>query len=257
MKKDLSFLANLFKPAQPVKRKPAIKRKTKPLSKIPKEKILLDLNAAIKTSGCKNLTVGGLFRSFGYKKRGPNNLSEINTFLSENKLYSYPPLTMELKWSSKIGIYKFPVKQQGDLFSNERELQKFMFDNEILSQLNLTNIIAEFSPDHTKDRLDFLAKDGNKNVVIEVKNKGGTKKAVEQVLRYAGMLRQQHPEQDVRKILITGIQDQHTAKAIHGMTIQERDSFEWYLYNYNDQTKSLFLEKVNYEQTFTFLPSNY
>ena len=256
MKKTLSALANLFKapPAKKIETTP--KRKIKTVSKIPEEKILLDLNAAIKTSGCKNLSVGGLFRSFGYRKRGPKNLCEINNFLSNNKLYCYPPLTMELTWNTKIGIYQFPVKQKGELFTNERELQKFIFDNEILSQINLTNIRAEFSPDNTKDRLDFLAKDGNKNVVVEVKNKGGTKRAVEQVLRYAGMLRQQHPEQEVRKILITGIQDQHTAKAIHGMTPGERNNFEWYLYNYNGQTTSLFLEKVNYEQTFTFFPPN-
>ncbi len=257
MKKVLSTLAKFFTAPPTGKNKTKPKRKIKLVSKIPEDKILSDLNSAIKTSGCKTLTVGGLFRSFGHRKRGPKNLVEINNFISNNKLYSYPSLTMDLKWNSKIEIYKFPVKQQGDLFKNERELQKFMVDNESLLQLNLTNVIPEFSPDHTKDRLDFFAIDGKKNVVIEVKYKGGTKRAVEQVLRYSGMLRQQHPEQEVRKILITGIQDQHTAKAIHGMTIEERNNFEWYLYNYNCQTQSLFLDKVNFEQTFTFFPSKH
>ena len=70
------------------------------------------------------------------------------------------------------------------------------------------------------------------------------------------MLKQQEPKTEIRKILITGIQDQHTAKAIHGMTNFERDGFEWYLYSYNKETEEIDFEKVNYSSLFSVFSSN-
>lgn len=258
MKKRIKEFMGLFEkelakslPKQEVakpRRKIKINRKTS----ISEDTILKDIKASIKKSGCKSLTVGGLFRAFGHKRRGGKNTGEINKFLSDNKLYCYPPLSRDLAWNKRIAIYNFPVERRGDLFKNERLLQQELFNRNTLLQLKIDSIVPEFSPNNTRDRLDFFAKDGERNVVIEVKNKGGGKRAVEQVLRYSGMLKQQYPEVAVRKILITGKQDQHTAKAIHGMTNEERNLFEWFLYEHDKTTGDINLKKVDYELVFTY-----
>ena len=227
------------------------RRSSKKLSPITKEKILEDIQEAIKKNGCKSITVGGLFRAFGYKRRGTKNTEEIIQFLNKNKLHSYPPLTKQLTWNSKIEIYSFPVKSNGVFTKNEKKLQKLLDEKGHLQKLGLYNVIPEHSPDRTRDRMDFFARDNGRNVVVEVKLKGGGKKAVEQVLRYAGMLKQEDPETEIRKILITGVQDQHTAKAIHGMTSSERNGFEWYLYSYNEETEEIDFEKVIYNNLFS------
>ena len=51
-------------------------------------------------------------------------------------------------------------------------------------------------------------------MVLELKNRGGGKSAVEQVLRYSGLLKAEDPNQKIRKILVTGIQNYETALAI-------------------------------------------
>ncbi len=250
MKNTFQELLEIFakKVAKPesAKRKPVRKKKV-PVSE---ETILKDIRASIKKSGCKSLTVGGLFRAFGHKRRGPKNTSQIIEFLKNNNLHSFPALNAALAWNSRIEIHQFHIKSRGKLYESERKLQKNLGEKNFLEKLNLDLIIAEYSPDRTRDRMDFFAKDGEKNVVIEVKNRGGGKRAVEQVLRYSGMLKQQYPETEVRKILITGIQDQHTAKAIHGMTQQERNGFEWYLYIHEPQSGKIDFEKVDYNNLF-------
>lgn len=232
----------------PAKIKKKIKRKRK--ASVSEDAILKDIKASIKKTGCKSLTVGGLYRAFGHKRRGPKNTAEIIAFLEDNKLHSFPKMSGKLSWNSRIEIHRFPVKSKGELYKKERDLQKDLFEKGFLKKLNLDHVEPEISPDHTRDRMDFFAKDRDKNVVVEVKNKDGGKRAVEQVLRYAGMLKQQHPETEVRKILITGIQDQHTAKAIHGMTELEKIGFEWYLYNHDPQTGDIDFEKVDYKNFF-------
>ena len=239
------FSKNLTKPV-PTKRK-TVREKKAPFSE---ETILKDIHTSIKKSGCKSLTVGGLYRAFGHKRRGPKNTAEIVEFLKKNDLHSYPTLNSTLSWNSRIEIHQFQIKSRGKLYDSEKKLQKDLGEKKFLKKLNLDLIKAEHSPDRTRDRMDFFAKDGEKNVVIEVKNRDGGKRAVEQVLRYSGMLKQQHPETEVRKILITGIQDQHTAKAIHGMTDHEKTGFEWYLYNHDPQTGNIDLEKVDYNNLF-------
>ena len=231
--------------------KPSRKKvRRKKTSKVSEDAILKDIKASIEKIGCKSLTVGGLYRAFGHKRRGPINTEAILDFLSENKLYCYPPLDFSLSWKDRIEIHSFPKTRGGDLFDQEKKLQEFIATKGLLSELQVSEITPEYSPNHTRDRLDFFAKDGDKNVVIEIKNKGGGKRAVEQVLRYTGMLKQQHPGIPVRKILITGVQDQHTAKAIHGMTEQEKKGFEWYLYIYEQISGNITFEKINYNKFF-------
>lgn len=253
VKKLITALETLEKRfAKPADKKTRKKVKTlrKKRSPVSEDAILKDIKASIKKTGCKSITVGGLFRTFGHKRRGPKNTAEISEFLEKNNLHSYPSLQSNLTWNCRIEIHRFPVKSKGELYKKERNLQKDLYEKGFLKKLNLDHIEPEISPDHTRDRMDFFAKDGKRNVVIEVKNKGGGKRAVEQVLRYAGMLKQQHPETEVRKILITGIQDQHTAKAIHGMTEQEKNGFEWYLYIHHPETGNIEFEKVDHRQFF-------
>jgi RecB family endonuclease NucS len=91
-----------------------------------------------------------------------------------------------------------------------------------------------------------LDKAGNE-VALELKNLHGGKSAVEQVLRYLGMLKQQFKGKKVRGILVTGILGVDTAKALHGMTEEQKNVIDWYLYNYNKNTQHLIFEKVNYK----------
>jgi len=255
MKKTLDQLVDFLKKelqkketgSKKTRRKIIRKKKTNPISE---DVILKDIRLSIQKTGCKSVTVGGFYRAFGHKRRGPKNTIEINEFLNKNNLHSYPALTSSLSWSSRIEIHQFPVKSKGDLYKIEKKLQEDIFAKGYLNKLNLDQIIPEYSPERTKDRLDFYAKDGEKNVVIEVKNKDGGKRAVEQVLRYAGMLKQQHPDSEIRKILITGVQDQHTAKAIYGMTEEERNGFEWYLYIHHQETGNIDFDKIDYNKLF-------
>src|SRR5690606_20693876 len=79
---------------------------------------------------------------------------------------------------------------------------------------------------------DFKGENTNETIVLELKNEGGGKSAVEQVLRYSWLLKVEFPDAKIRKILVTGIQNYETALAIKGMKAEERDNFEWYLYKY-------------------------
>lgn len=115
------------------------------------------------------------------------------------------------------------------------------------ASINVHNIQQQYSSDRTKDKLDIFGETGDKNVVVELKNKGGGKSAVEQVLRYAGMLKQESPEKEVRKILITGIRSLATAKAIHGMRPEEKEQFEWYLYKYDKTEETITFERISHQ----------
>lgn len=250
MKDFLTNLSNILNGNIDTKLPASIKRNSKPRDKY--KKAIKSIQRSIKTAGYRSIEVRRLLQLFGYKKRGVANLERINQIFTENELFCYPVLSMERNFNERVKIYNFPVECKGDLFDNERQMQQFIYERKALEKLNLFAIKAEYSPNRTSHRMDFFAQDGVNNVVIEVKNNGGQERGVEQVLRYASMIRREEPEKPVRKILITGQLDPNTAKAIHGMTTEERNNFEWYLYNYNQKVQIITFEKVNYDHIFSF-----
>lgn len=250
MKDFLTNLSNMLNGKLDIKTPDAIKRSLKPNDKY--KKAIKSIQRSIKTNGYRSIEVRRLLQLFGYKKRGVANLDRINQIFSENLLYCYPVLSLDLNFNERVKIYNFPVECRGDLFESEKQLQEYIKETKALERLSLSSIVPEFSPDNTSHRMDFYAQDDTHNVVIEVKNEGGQERGVEQVLRYASMIKRQQPDKPVRKILITGQQDPNTAKAIHGMTNEERENFEWYLYNYDKNLKLISFEKVNYIHVFSF-----
>ncbi len=250
MKDFLTNLSNILNGKFDPKIPNLSKRSLKPNDKY--KKAIKSIQRSIKTTGYRSIEVRRLLQLFGYKKRGAANLDRINQIFSENLLYCYPVLSMDLNFNDRVKIYNFPVECRGDIFKSEKVLQKFISETNALKQLGVDAILPEYSPNNTSHRMDFYAQDDTHNVVIEVKNEGGQERGVEQVLRYASMIRREQPEKPVRKILITGQLDPNTAKAIHGMTNEERENFEWYLYNYDQKLKLISFEKVDYNHVFSF-----
>lgn len=178
------------------------------------------------------MRVTTMMKKIGVGKRTDNNVKRFRRELKEHGLYSLPIFSKELPLTSLIKIYSFPVLQFGDLFEKEIELENYIEKKELYKKLNIETVDRQYSPDRTRDRLDFKGVGKNELVVLELKNRGGGKSAVEQVLRYSGLLKAEDPDSKIRKILVTGIQNYETALAIKGMKNDERDHFEWYLYKY-------------------------
>ena len=245
--------------ATPTKKKPKQKAKLSSSTALPG--IIKEFKASAHERGYKNITVSVLLARFGYQKRSTTNLAYITSTLAKEGLTVYPRLSMELKLSQTVRIYTFPVVQLGDLFEDpeaapsttinkqlERSLEEYIERHQLFSQLRLAKVSRQYRPRHTQDRFDYLCQDDEKNaVVLELKHADGGKSAVEQVLRYLGMLRQEEPGRPARGILVTGVRDIHTAKALHGMTPAQQKLIDWYLYRYNRQTGELTFELVPYE----------
>ena len=207
--------------------------------------VINEVKASIKKTGYRSIKISVLFGKFGYKRRGKSNIEFIQHLFLDNGLYFYPALDDENnKWDTSIQVYSFPVEYLGDLFKTEIKLEDFIDKTNALSKLGITNTIRQYSPMRTKDRLDFKGTSRKQNIVIELKHEDGGKRAVEQVLRYAGMLKQEEPNKSVRKILITGVRGLATAKALYGMTKEQKKDFEWYLYKYDKEKKTIEFERV-------------
>ena len=241
-------------------KKPKRKVKLSPANAQPA--IIEEFKATAHERGYKNITVSSLLARFGYQKRSSVNLAHITNTLAQEGLTVHPPISMALKLSQTIRIYTFPVEQLGDLFEDpetgtlstavnkqhERALEEYIERHQLFSHLGLSEPNRQYRPRHTQDRFDFLCLDDKKTaVVLELKHADGGKSAVEQVLRYLGMLRQEEPGRPARGILVTGVRDIHTAKALHGMTPEQQKMIEWYLYRYNRQTGDLSFELVTYD----------
>jgi hypothetical protein len=245
--------------AAPAKKKPKRKIKVTPAASRPA--IIEEFKHAAHERGYKNITVTVLLARFGYLKRSETNLKLITAVLAEHGLTVHPALSMSLKLSQTIRIYSFPVEQLGDLFEDpetaptaairqqrERALEEYIERHNLFVHLDLVKDCRQYSPKHTQDRFDFLCRDAaGTAVVLELKHAGGGKSAVEQVLRYLGMLRQEAPNRPARGILVTGVRDVDTAKALHGMTPAQQQVIDWYLYRYDRQTGALSFEKVDYD----------
>lgn len=215
-------------------------------SREPKD-VLLEIKKTIYKSGYKITTVINLVNMLGNKKRSPQIVDAIQAKFIENGLFIFPKLSMELKSDEILRIYDFPVESLGDLFEEEEKLEDYLHINNHFNKLNIQNSERQFSPDQTRDRLDFKCIDVNGNhIALELKHKDGGKSSVEQVLRYLGMLKQQF-NNHARGILVTGIRSVSTAKALYGMTEDQKKVIDWYLYKYDKQNSTLDFEKVEYE----------
>ena len=198
------------------------------------ERFFNEVNNEIINNGYKSIKVSTLLDKFGIKRRTPNNVNLITEKLKENGLHSMPEFSKELKIDDTIRLYNYPVKQLGELFSSEKSLENYIYSNSLYKKLNIESVIRQHSPKGTKDRLDFKGSGKNDEIIVlELKNGGGGKSAVEQVLRYAGLLKAEYPNKKIRQILVTGIQNYETALAIRGMQKEQRKLFEWYLYKYH------------------------
>jgi hypothetical protein len=231
--------------------------KEKPLAKASKftsekklnkyDSVITNYRQAIKSSGYKSTKLCYLMRDFGYKRRGSSNLKRIDEALERHKLHCYPKLSKSMNWKKNLQIYEFPVREEGYLYNEELELQKEMKKQNVFTQLGVSNVQREMSPPGTKDRLDFYSNVDNSHVIIEVKNRDGGKSAVEQILRYNGVLKNCYPNEPVRNILVTGISDFWTAYAIHGMMQEQRNRIEWYLYKCDKKGSPITLVPMDYE----------
>lgn len=243
-KELLSKAEEIFQMEETVIVQPKVKH-TRKVQNTSETNILQEIQASVKKSGYRSIKASILFGKFGYKRRGKSNTQQIKELLIDNNLYCFPDIdNSTIGWNSTIKIYNFPVESIGELFPSERALEDFIDKKAALSKLGIQEVERQYSPKRTKDILDFKGTAKKENIVIELKHLDGGKSAVEQVLRYAGMLKQEDPKKDVRKILITGVRGIATAKAIFGMNADQKKNFEWYLYQYDSKKKGIAFKRV-------------
>ena len=237
-----------IKPADITLRVNAPKKRSKKQS-VDQEAIFHELKQAIAKNGYKSIKLSGLLKRFAFQRKTAQRINMMNTLLAEHGLYALPSLSVEMNSDANIQIYNYPVHQLSELFETEKELEDFVFQSKAYVQLGINSVIRQYSPLGTKDKMDFKgADDGNDNIVLELKNRGGGKSAVEQVLRYAGQLRKENPLHPVRTILVTGIRNYATFLAICGMNDTQRESFEWYLYKFDREMGKIEFIRVNVEE---------
>ena len=227
-----------------------VKVKKVKLSKDEKIKLFFEnINKDIQKNGYRSIKVSTFLKNFDISKRTQKNIENVKEVLKSYGLYTMPEFSSEIKLESTIRIYNYPVRQLGELFRSEKDLENYVDKNSLYKSLDIKSVIRQHSPMGTKDKLDFKGS-GNNNeiVVLELKNGGGGKSAVEQVLRYAGLLKIEFPNDKIRQILVTGIQNYETALAIRGMQKEQRELFEWYLYKYHKEINHFEFVKVTKEE---------
>ena len=203
---------------------------------------------------CKNMTgdyrsmkMYSLYRQFGYARRGSSNTDYISECLQRAGLYCYPKLDdPNNQWkNTSVKVYKFPCQALGTLFKDESDLQQFIDEKSALRKLGIIRTTDYHRPVGSSSILDFKGEDEEGNLaVIELKNEGGDNRGVEQVMRYKRDLQGRNEGRTIRKILITGVRDVSTAKAILRESEEDMRSFEWYLYKYDAKNKSIDFERV-------------
>lgn len=203
----------------------------------------------IKQNGYRTIKISTFLKNFEISKRSSKNTETLQQELKLRGYYTLPEYSLQLKLESTIKIYTYPVRQLGDLFSKEKELEDYVDKNKLYEKLNIKTVIRQHSPKGTKDKLDFKGENANDEIIVlELKNAGGGKSAVEQVLRYAGLLKMEFPNCKIRQILVTGIQNYETALAIRGMQKEQRQLFEWYLYKYHKDINHFEFHKITNEE---------
>ena len=216
---------SLWKEDQKIERQVKAKVKKKPKSRKSQEELresfFKSVIAEVEKNGYRTIRVTTLMKKLSIGKRSENNVKKFRKELKIRGLYSLPIFTKELPLNSIIKLYSFPVLQLGELFEKEIELENYIEEKKLYHKLNIDTVDRQYSPSKTRDRLDFKGTAENEIIVLELKNEGGGKSAVEQVLRYSGLLKAENPDTKIRKILVTGIQNYETALAIQGMKNDE------------------------------------
>jgi|GEM_PF-2168425 len=233
------------KPKKVVRSKNIKPKKTLKTQKELSKQFFTSISHEIEKNGYKSIRVSKLVNKLGIGKRTEKAVQKVIRKFKNHGLYTQPIFSKELKLSSTIRIYNYPVRQLGEIFETEKELENFIADNKLYKKLNIKSVIRQYSPSGSRDRLDFKGKNNDEVIVLELKNKGGGKSAVEQVFRYSELLKSEFPSVRIRKILVPGIQNYETALAINGLDIDDSQDFEWYLYKYFSDEKRLEFIRVS------------
>lgn len=210
------------------------------MKKEPSAATLGSWKASVEENGQRGITVRQLLRAFGYQRRSEAGLASIQNYLQQNGLYV--GLYESVGIDDSVQLTGEPVRRIGSLYEKEADIEA-RFPDEILRRVGLKKMVAkEYSPKGTRDRLDFLCEDKDgRSVVVELKANSGDKRAVEQVLRYIGMLKAENRDKDPWGILITGSADMHTRRALEGR--KSDDHIRWWIYGLRGD--ELVLEEVH------------
>lgn len=195
---------------------------------------------AARENGQRHIKLRQLLKAFGYHRRSAANLAAIAAFLQSHALYVDIPEGMHIDES--VPPTAEPVRRIGDLYEREADLES-RFARAIMRRVGLKRIVArQYSPRGTRDKLDFLCLDDEGcAVVVELKAMAGDKRAVEQVLRYIGMLKAEGHHKRPRGILITGLADINTRRALEGRQVD--DHIRWWVYGLRGS--KLLLEEID------------
>lgn len=194
----------------------------------PREQVLASWHDSIAELGSKNISMRSLLRVFGLQRRGPKALEEIKLWLRANGIYTHGlDLQHERDIEDTVTLAAHEILQVGILVKAEKELYP-RFESEIMPHLGLVRAQQHYSPKGTRDVFDYLCWDAKGlPVVVEIKRRDGEKRSVEQVMRYIGQLRAEGQARP-RGVLITGVADPHTRRALCG---RENDAhIDWYVY---------------------------
>jgi len=229
---------------------------------------LEQLKLDIISNGYYSMKISSLFGLFNYQKRSSVNIDKVLNRLEDAGLFAAKRVVVDRAWGERIKIYNFPVDQLGHLFKSENEMEKAFAENQWYRQLDLMiktkpekpgeRSDQQFSPNGTRDRLDFRALDKNgHNVVLELKNKGGDKRLIEQALRYRTDLMHHFKTDQVSCIIITGERCLHTAKAFKALPAHEKKVITWYLYKWDkNNSKQISFEEVTLDFINRYLAPN-
>lgn len=94
-------------------------------------------------------------RKLSIGKRSDKSVSKFKSELKLHGLYTLPIFSKELPLNSIIRLYSFPVLQLGELFDEEKELEDYIEKNKLYIKLNIETVNRQYSPNKTRDRLDF------------------------------------------------------------------------------------------------------
>lgn len=182
---------------------------------------------AVDENGQRLITLRQLLKAFGYQRRSSASLTSISRYLEEKGLYVDVPDGIDI--DASVPLTAEPVRRIGELYEREADLER-RFPGGIMRRVGLERVVSrQYSPRGTRDKLDFLCLDNDgRSVVVELKAGPGDKRAVEQVLRYIGVLKKEGGHKEPRGVLITGVGDLHTRRALEGR--QADDHIRWWVY---------------------------
>jgi hypothetical protein len=201
----------------------------------------------IAKNGSKRIKLRGLLKHFGAKRRGPVVIATVKKwFRATNPRVYVNGLLYAESLDDVLHLAHDEFTRIGRLVEQESNLAD-RFEKDILRGLRgLSQPVCKYRPKGTRDELDFLCTDEDgRAVVVELKKEDGKKSAVEQVLRYINLIRDEGMPRP-RGILITGVGDMHTRRALR--EIQPGVDIEWYVYGLAPNTGRIRLRRIEVER---------